>query len=419
MRKIFTLLFAVAALSVAPPSDAQQVQRIAAIVNDDVVSMFDLQARVQMVIVNSGLKATSEVRKRLAPQVLRTLIDERLRLQEAKRRNVSVSKRSIKVAINRIAKQNRMGAEEFERFLVAKKIPRQTFIGKLRADIAWVKLINQRLRPRITVGEEEIEEVFRRIKSRRGQTEYKISEIFLTIDSPEETSEVERSAARLVSQLRAGARFTAMARQFSQSATASVGGDLGWIQRGELDDDMDKIIATLKKGEISDPVPVPSGLRIVMLAGERQILSAKPTDVLIALRRIFLPLPKKAAKEDVRSQLDLANILRETITGCADMQRANQEVNPGSSAKLGKVRMGDLAADVRDAITELSVGKISAPVSTSTGISLFMVCEREKLKDNLPKREEIANQIRRGRLGMMSRRYMRDLRIAATVDMRV
>jgi hypothetical protein len=47
------------------------------------------------------------------------------------------------------------------------------------------------------------------------------------------------------------------------------------------------------------------------------------------------------------------------------------------------------------------------------------VCQREKLKDNLPKREEIANQIRRGRLGMMSRRYMRDLRIAAIVDMRV
>ena len=77
------------------------------------------------------------------------------------------------------------------------------------------------------------------------------------------------------------------------------------------------------------------------------------------------------------------------------------------------------AADVRDAITELSVGKISAPVSTSKGISLFMVCQREKLKNNLPKREEIVNQIRRGRLGMMSRRYMRDLRIAAIVDIRV
>jgi peptidyl-prolyl cis-trans isomerase SurA len=419
MRNKLPILFAVAALSVAPPSVAQQVQRIAAIVNDEVVSMFDLQARVQMVISTSGLKATPEVRRRLTPQVLRTLIDEQLRLQEAKRRNISVSKRNISAAISQIAEQNQMAAEEFERFLVAQKISRHTIVGKLRAEIAWAKLINRRLRPRITVGDEEVEDVIRRIKSLRGQTEYRISEIFLPIDSPEQAPEIRRSAERLVSQLRSGALFRVMARQFSQSASASVGGDLGWIQRGELDDDMDKIISTLKKGEISDAVAMPSGLRIVMLAGERRILTAKPADAVIALRRIFLPLPKNPPKEDVRSQLGLANILRETVSGCADMLRANQEVNPGTSAKLGKVKMGDLSTAVRNAISALPLGKVSAPVSSSEGVALFMVCQREKIKDGLPKREEIEEQIRRGRLGMMSRRYMRDLRVAAVVDMRV
>jgi len=419
MRNLVAILFAVAAFGAMSPSGAQQVQRIAAIVNDDVVSMFDLQARIRMVIETSGLAATPEVRRRLEPQVLRTLIDERLRLQEAKRRNISVTKRNIKSAISRIAKQNNMPAEEFERLLAARKSFRHTIVSKLRADIAWVKLINRRLRPRITVGQDEIEEVMNRIKSRRGQTEFRISEIFLPIDSPERAPEIRRGAERLVRQLRSGARFQVMARQFSQSASASVGGDLGWIHRGELDDDLDRIISTLKQGQISDPVPTPAGIRIIKLTGKRRILGGKPADAVVALRRIFLPLPRNAAREDIAAQLGLANVLRETVAGCADMLRAGQQVNPGSSTKLGRIKMGDLSSPVRAAISALPVGKISQPVRTSKGVSLFMVCQRDEAKGGLPKREEIEKQIRRGRLGMMSRRYLRDLRNAAVVDLRV
>ena len=401
------------------PSGAQQVQRIAATVNDDVVSMFDLQARIQMVIETSGLAATPEVRRRLAPQVLRTLIDERLRLQEAKRRNISVTKRNIKSAISQIAKQNNMPTTEFERLLAARKSFRHTIVSKLRADIAWVKLINRRLRPRITVGQDEIEEVIKRIESRRGQTEFRISEIFLPIDSPDRAPEIRRGAEHLVAQLRSGARFQVMARQFSQSASASVGGDLGWIQRGELDDDLDRIISTLKQSQISDPVPTPGGIRIIKLAGKRRILGGKPGDAVVALRRILLPLPRNAAGEDVATQFGVANVLHETVAGCADMLRAGQKVNPGNFIKLGRIKLGDLSRPVRAAISTLPVGKISPPVRTSKGVSLFMVCQRDEPKGGLPRREEIEKQIRRGRLGMMSRRYLRDLRNAAVVDLRV
>ena len=419
MRILVAILIAGAAFGAMSPSGAQQVQRIAAIVNDDVVSMFDLQARIQMVIETSGLTATPEARRRLAPQVLRRLIDERLRLQEAKRRNISVTKRNIKLAISQIAKQNNMPAKEFERLLATRKSFRHTVVSKLRADIAWAKLINRRLRPRITVGQDEIEEVIKRIESRRGQTEFRISEIFLPIDSPERAPEIRRGAERLVRQLRSGARFEVMARQFSQSASASVGGDLGWIHRGELDEDLDRIISTLNEGQISDPVPTPAGIRIIKLAGKRRILSGKPGDAVVALRRILLPLRRNAAREDIATQLGLANILRENISGCADMLQAGQEVDPGSSTKLARLKMSDLSLPVRDAISALPVGKISPPIRTSKGVSLFMVCQRDKAKGGLPNREEIEKQIRRGRLGMMSRRYLRDLRKAAVVDLRV
>ncbi len=140
---------------------------------------------------------------------------------------------------------------------------------------------------------------------------------------------------------------------------------------------------------------------------------------MVALRRIFLPLPRNAVRQDIATQLDLANVLRETVAGCADMLRAGREVNPGGSTKLGRIKMGDLSLPVRAAISALPVGKISPPIRTSKGVSLFMVCQRDEPKGGLPKREEIEKQIRRGRLGMMSRRYLRDLRNAAVVDLRV
>ena len=210
-----------------------------------------------------------------------------------------------------------------------------------------------------------------------------------------------------------------MARQFSQSASASVGGDLGWIHRGELDEDMDRIISTLNEGQISDPVPTPAGIRIIKLAGKRRILDGKPGDAVVALRRILLPLRRNAAREDIATQLGLASVLHENVSGCADMLQAGEEVNPGSSTKLARIKMSDLSLPVREAISALPVGNISQPIRTSKGVSLFMVCQRDKPKGGMPKREEIEKQIRRGRLGMMSRRYLRDLRNAAVVDLRV
>src|ERR671916_1850674 len=85
--------------------------RIAAVVNDEVVSVFDLVSRMQIVMLSSNIPDTPELRERMGRQVLRSLIDERLQLQEAKRQNVTVSDADVEKALLQIAQQNNMSTE--------------------------------------------------------------------------------------------------------------------------------------------------------------------------------------------------------------------------------------------------------------------------------------------------------------------
>lgn len=410
------LVFVLTALSTA---SAQRVQRIAATVNDDIVSVFDLESRLRLVVASSGIRVTPALQRRLTQQVLRTLIDERLQMQEAKRRNIAVTKRDMSRAFEALEKQNRLKPGTFEAFVRENRLPRDALMAQLRAQIAWAKLIRQTLQRRVTVGPEEIDEELARLKSRQGQSEYRVAEIVLSADTPEQEQEARRTAQRLIEQLRRGAQFSAVARQMSRSATASSGGDLGWIAETGLDSDLAAVVPEMKKAEIVGPLRSAGGIRILYLIDKRQILAGSSDDAVIDIRRLTLPLAETANQEAVEAQVDLARLMTETVSGCDDFERAAREAASVGPTSLGKQRVGDLARPIRDAIADLAIGKSSKPLRHSGGVSLYMVCAREDPTAGMPSRKEIENQIRNKRLENLARQQMRDLRNAATVDVRI
>ena len=99
--------------------------RIAAVVNDEVVSVFDLVSRMQMVMLSSNIPDTPELRERMGRQVLRSLIDEKLQMQEAKRQNVTVTDTDVEKALTQIAQQNNMSTEQLTGLLKSRGIGRE------------------------------------------------------------------------------------------------------------------------------------------------------------------------------------------------------------------------------------------------------------------------------------------------------
>ncbi|MFT5487813.1 MAG: peptidyl-prolyl cis-trans isomerase SurA, partial [Alphaproteobacteria bacterium] len=270
LRVLAAALLISTGVTVATSAKSQTVQRIAAIVNDELITAYDLESRIRLVIFSTRLSNTADTRRRISSQVLRTLIDERLQAQEAKRRNISVSQRDLQRAKETIEKQNKFPKGDLERILKQNGIPLESIDEQLRAGIAWSKLVGRRLRPRITIGEDEIDESLERIRSRQGQTEYRLSEIMLTVDSPDQEANIRRTAERIADQVAKGARFAAIARQFSQSATAAIGGDLGWQHQSELDDTLRKVVAQMGKGSMTSPIKTVAGYRILLLRDTRK-----------------------------------------------------------------------------------------------------------------------------------------------------
>src|SRR5262249_35774479 len=186
MTRIATALFLIL---VGASAAAAQETRIAAIVNDDMISLGDLEARVQLVLLSSQMPDNQQVRQRATPQVLRTLIDEKLEVQEAKKLNITVSDDEINKAYERIEQQNNMAKGALEKALSAHGIPRSTLTDQLKSSLMWNKLVEQKIGPTVSISDEEVRDTLARIKQEVGKSQYRIAEIYLAIDNPSQETD--------------------------------------------------------------------------------------------------------------------------------------------------------------------------------------------------------------------------------------
>ncbi|SLN48318.1 peptidylprolyl isomerase [Oceanibacterium hippocampi] len=397
---------------------AQEVQRIAAVVNDEVVSAYDLAQRMKAIMVLSGITDSKENRQRVQGQALRAVIDEVIQLQEAKRVNVRVTDADIDYAIGLLETRNQIPEGRFEEFLRRRGVPPETMIRQITAEIAWSKLVQRQFSRNSSVDEEEIDSVLEKLKANAGKTEYLIAEIFLDIDPTVGEMQVAENARRLVSDIRQGASFEAIAAQFSQGPTAANGGLVGWTQPDQLDPDAANALADLGLGQITDPIRVPGGFQIYRLNDRRKILAADPMATQFTLKQLVVTLAQDAAEADVTAARTAAVKARGSITSCDDVAPLAAEIKSDSSGDLGTVRLGELPESLRDAVRDLQPGETSEPVRTPLGLHVLVVCDRKDQEVDLPSRDDIAKSLRQRRMAMLSRGYMRDLRRNATIEFR-
>ena len=272
-RGLLLGLAALALLASTVPDRAaaqEDLFRPAAVVNDDIISVLDLAMRLQLAIIAAGVEDTQDLRRRLTPQVLNSLIDERLQLQEAKRLDIQVTDLQIAAALEQIAGQNNMTEGQFLTMLRNRGVIPTTLIDQIRAQIAWQGIIQRRVRPNVVIPPEEVEEVVSRLSARRGAIERRVAEIFVPVESTAKEAEAQADAVRLFEELRRGANFAGLARQFSQSGTAILGGDLGWVRDGELEEELNTVLAQMGPGEVSVPIRTLSGFHILFLREMRK-----------------------------------------------------------------------------------------------------------------------------------------------------
>jgi len=415
----------VAAIVAGLPADrasAMAPQRIAAVVNDEVISTQDLNERLHLVMVTSGIADEAEARERLAPQVLRGLIEETLQLQEAERLEISIAQEEIDRAFENIARRNDLSPAELRRYLKANGVEIETLIRQLRTQIAWVKVVNRQIRPQVNVTIDQLEMAVQEAQANRGQPELRLSEIVLPVDNPRQEQSVAEDARRIVETVAEGASFASLARQVSVAASAEQGGDLGWVPASAIPPELLDALEQLEPGEVSPPIRSPVGYHIFWLRDRRVAqprIDQAAGAVEVQLTQILFPLDEGtngSALNELRTQ---AAALRDRLDNCQAMIETADELAAPASGMLGWLEIGDLPPELAQTVLALPQGEVSPPLEGPAGIHLLMVCDRREPEGVLPEREEIAERLENERIERLARRYLRDLRKQAFVEVRL
>ncbi|MEQ9558954.1 MAG: peptidylprolyl isomerase [Rhodospirillales bacterium] len=401
------------------PAQAQRMG-IVATVNSAPISEYDLHARLKLVIAMSGLPATRETAQQLAPKIIDTLIEEELKRQEAKTLGIDIPDNAVETAVQRFEKSRGMPANGMLDLLESLGLTKDVLYQQIRADLAWNDALRLRFRALTQIADQEVDEEIARLEADKGKPVALLSEIFLPVDEQPKNEEVRGVAERILGELKGGAPFQAMATTFSQSPTAAVGGDLGWVSLNSLAPEVSRALSAVKSGDFSPPIRTAAGWAIYWLRDQRvsQGATGPTVDPSIVLQQLMIPVSDTGPASALEEKRDLAKRLRLRADNCATIATMPKSVSGGLTSDTLRLRTSQLSPLVRDAIKDLPDGKPSEIVKVPGAFMMFMVCERiaESAKDVL--RTRVRNRLIDDRLDLAARQFLRDLRRNAFIERR-
>lgn len=404
----------------APPTPEGLSESVAAVVNDDIVSTYDLGQRMRLLIATSGVQPTQENLPQFQREALISLVDEQLQFQELRRVEkeqkieILADDSEVNEEIDGMAQQNNMSREQFLGYLTSRGIGADTLRQQLRAQISWGRWIQGRYGSRLRVGDDQIAAAQNLQAAQASKPQYQIGEVLLDANRVGGMQQAMAGAAQLVQQMQQGAPFPAVARQFSALPTAANGGDAGWVGSGEMPPEVEAVLEQMRPGQLSQPIPVRDGVYILYLRDKR----AGGSSQLVNLKQAAVALAPGASADDEAAARAKLAALKPQIKDCATLEATAGTAQGVVAGDLGEAEVADLAPQFREAAEKLNVGEISDPIRTSAGLHLVAVCGRRAAGGGIADKEQIERRLRGQQLSMIARRYMRDLRNSATIETR-
>lgn len=399
-----------------------QGEGVAAIVNDEIISTYDLRQRLLLLLIQSGVQPTPAQLQQYQRESLRALVDERLQMQELRRQEkerkipgkLIATEAQVDAAVARIAQQTNIPADQLKGALASSGVDIETLRDRTRAQLSWERWIGGRYGQYVRIGQEQVAATLQRIGEAASRPSYRINEIFIDAARVGGQAEALGGAQQLIEQIQQGAPFPAVARQFSAAPTAAAGGDAGWLQETEVEPPVLAAVQDMQPGQLSQPIPVAEGVYIVQLSEKR----AGAGSTVVSLKQAALRLPPEAPEPEVAAARTKLAALRGRITGCADLETVAGAVEGVVAGDLGEAEINDLDAQFREAAQRLSPNQVSEPIRTSVGLHLVAVCAKRNGGGELPSADQVEDRLYNQQLAMASRRYLRDLRNSATIESR-
>jgi peptidyl-prolyl cis-trans isomerase SurA len=421
-------MLSIATIAFAPlTAAAQNSTGVAAIVNEVVISNYDVDQRTALFIATSGVRPTAENLPQLRAQVLRSLEDETIELQEAAKHKITATKPEVDKALQNIADDNKITVAQILNTIGQAGVSTTTFVKQINAQIIWQKLVSARYGTDILITDQQLDEAMNRLRQGADKPQFLLSEIYVAVDRPEDETSVRASLEQIAQQIMQGAPFPAVAGQFSQSPSAADGGDIGWVVQGQLADELDRALLPLQPGQIAGPIRAEGGYYVLHLRDRREPAGTKQAEAPAAapdpnaplpLDRFLIPLPPDADAMLKDRAMTLATNVKNQVRSCADLPNITKQLQGTVYQRLGAMAPKDLNPELRGALAKTGPGEAVNPFFSPAGLELIMRCDVAPSKlgvVSLPSREELRQQLFAQSLSLYAKSYLRDLRRDAIV----
>jgi len=409
----------------APGKRIILLDRIVAVVNEDVITRRDLDDRMRVVSVQLREQGTpAPPTDVLEKQVLDRMIYTRVQLQFAKETGLRVDDGQLDSAIARIAENNKITPAKLRETLEKDGVSFAKFREDIRDEIVMSRLREREVDNKITVAESEIDNLLNALKSQDGKTEeFDLSHILVRVPeqaSPEQLSDRRARAEKALAQIKAGTDFRQVAASFSDAPDAVQGGAMGWRELARLPSIFAETVKAMSPGEVSAILRSPNGMHIVRLNGRR----GQNSPVIVSQthpRHILIKTSEVVSEGDARERLVK---LKERLDNKADFaELARLQSEDGSASRggdLGWLSPGDTVPEFEKAMDALKVGEISGPVRSPFGWHIIQVIERRN-EDMSKQRERLQARasLREQKADEAYQEWLRQLRDKAFVEFRL
>ncbi|MBK8959949.1 MAG: peptidylprolyl isomerase [Proteobacteria bacterium] len=413
-----------AALLLSASAHAAELDRIIAVVDEDVVMQSELDeqaARVRDALrqQQTEMPPTTVLER----QVLERLVLEKIQIQVAAQAGIKVSEKELNRAVADIAKRNKLELPQFEKIIESEGISFSRFREQISQQIVIAKLRHEEVENRIKVSEQEIENFLRnQATESESELEYKLSHILVTI--PSGASEAELKAARdkaddALRRIDAGEDFGDVALRVSDGQQALEKGDLGWRKGAEIPSLFADAVSNMKVGENSGIITSPSGYHIVKLMDKRS--GEKIMVEQHKVRHILIKPNALVTNQQARDRLLQLKMRLEGGADFAQLARTNSD-DRGSALKggeLGWVSKGQMVPEFEEVMKQSPIGVISEPFRSEFGLHILQVTDmREYDGTEEVKRASARRAIREQKMQERQQTWLRSLRDEAYVDYR-
>nr|WP_294846232.1 peptidylprolyl isomerase [uncultured Sphingomonas sp.] len=398
-------------------SSLPSVVKARVLVNGEVITQSDIDQRLALLAIANGGKIPAEEIDRLRQQVLSNLIDETLQIQAAKSEEIEIDDGDIDKSVARVASNVKQTPEELATYLKANGSNIKSIRRQIMGELAWRRLQSKKIEDSVNVGDEEVNAVIQKLEASKGTTEYRVGEIFLAA-TPADDAQVQANITKIFQALQQGGSFVGYARQYSQSSTAAVGGDLGWMRPEQLPDVLGAHLREMHAGQLSAPIKVPGGYSLLAVQDERKILTADPRNAVLSLKQVSINFPAGTTRAQAEPTLSKFASASQSIGGCGGAEKLAGDFK-GDVVTSDEVKMRDLPPALQEMMAQMQVGQATRPFgSIEEGVRVLVMCGRDMADPTLPTHEQVMNQLSEERINMRSRRYLRDLRRDAVIDFR-